>query len=392
LRDGSGGIRILPAGDPSGLHGKQFSVLGLDEVHTQRDWSVLEALQPDPTRRDCLVWITSYDSVNDEPGTPLHDLKQIGMANSDERLLFSWYSGDYCTDPAFASLDPEERANPSMLSWPEGRLYLDQQKARLPPNIYRRLHLNLPGTAESFIRLPTWDACVDPGWREVLHDRSLAVHVGVDAGLTSDPAAIVAVYNDRAAKQVRLAFHRIFVPPRGGELDLDGTIGDTLRMLKQRYRVTQILYDPWQMEALAQQLRRESIPMEKFPQTPANLTACAQNLLELINARNIVLYPDGDMRLSASRVIATEMPRGWKLDKSKQAHKIDVIVALSMACHSAVEGLSAPLHPSAELFRSVAQMSREGAAARSMGFGGGGETRYGERKWLQMQRRGNNSY
>ena len=137
---------------------------------------------------------------------------------------------------------------------------------------------------------------------------------------------------------MRLAFHRIFVPPRGGELDLEATIAETLRALMKRYRVVQVLYDPWQMEALAQQLRRERAPMEKLPQTPANLTACAQNLLELINARNIVLYPDKDMRLAASRVIASEMPRGWKIDKSKQSHKIDVIVALSMACHSAVEG------------------------------------------------------
>ena len=174
LKDGSGLIRILPTGDASGLHGKTFGFLGLDEIHTQADWRVLEALQPDPTRRDALTWITSYDSVTDAEGQPLHDLKQLALSGRDPKLLFSWYSGDYCTDTDFASLDPEARANPSMSSWPEGRAYLDQQKARLPPNIYRRLHLNLPSTAESFIRLPAWDACVDPDWREVLHDsRSL---------------------------------------------------------------------------------------------------------------------------------------------------------------------------------------------------------------------------
>ena len=144
LRDGSGLIRILPTGDASGLHGKTFAFLGLDEIHTQADWRVLEALQADPTRRDALTWITSYDSVTDAEGQPLHDLKQLGMSGRDPKLLFSWYSGDYCTDPDFADLDPEERANPSMSSWPEGRAYLDQQKVRLPPNIFRRLHLNLP--------------------------------------------------------------------------------------------------------------------------------------------------------------------------------------------------------------------------------------------------------
>ena len=117
LKDGSGFIKILPAGEPGGLHGKQFSFLGVDEVHNQNDWRVLEALQPDPSRRDTLTWITSYDSVTDEAGQPLHDLKKIAMSAEDPRFYLSWYSGSYTTDPAFADLDPEDRANPSMASW-----------------------------------------------------------------------------------------------------------------------------------------------------------------------------------------------------------------------------------------------------------------------------------
>jgi hypothetical protein len=35
-------------------------------------------------------------------------------------MLFSWYSGDYCTDAAFAELQPELKANPSIASWLEG--------------------------------------------------------------------------------------------------------------------------------------------------------------------------------------------------------------------------------------------------------------------------------
>ena len=55
----------------------------------------------------------SYDTIYNTPGVPLHDLKQIGKAGGDPRMLFSWYSGDLCTDPDFAELPPEQRANPS---------------------------------------------------------------------------------------------------------------------------------------------------------------------------------------------------------------------------------------------------------------------------------------
>ena len=390
LKDGSGLVRILPTGDAGGLHGKTFGFLGNDEIHTQNDWRVLEALQPDPTRRDALTWITSYDSVTDAEGQPLHDLKKLGMAGTDPRLLFSWYSGDYCTDPDFASLDPEERANPSSASWPEGNGYLEQQRRRLPANIFRRLHLNLPSTAESFISMPSWDACVDPDWREVLHDRSLAVYVGIDAGHKHDSTAIVAVCFDRETKRVKLVFHRVFVPRRGEELDFEATIAATVRMLTQRYRVVQVLFDPWQMQAIAQQLKRERAPIEEFPQTPGNLTAAAQNLFELISARNIVLYENKDMRLAASRAIATEMPRGWRIDKAKQAHRIDVVVALMLACHAAVEGQSAPLHP--QFSPGDADYVRARGQMRAMGVYGAEWGGIGERAFYQRQRRMSGGY
>jgi hypothetical protein len=144
-RDGKGSLQILPARDAIGAHGKTSLFVGFDEIHGYRTYDLLEALAPDPTRADALTWITSYDTIYNTPGVPLFDYKAIGKAGSDPRMVFSWYSGDYCSDPAFADLEPELRANPSIASWPEGRAYLDQQRRRLPTHKYRRLHLNLPG-------------------------------------------------------------------------------------------------------------------------------------------------------------------------------------------------------------------------------------------------------
>ena len=59
-------------------------------------------------------------------------------------------------------------------------------------------------------------------------------------------------------------------------------------------------------------------------------------MFDLISARQLVLYPDAEMRLSISRAIIVESARGWRLDKMKQQHKIDVVVALSMAALAAV--------------------------------------------------------
>ena len=88
--------------------------------------------------------------------------------------------------------------------------------------------------------------------------------------------------------------------------------------------------------AVAQRMTRERIPIEEYPQTLPNLTAVTSNLFDLISARQLVLYPDAGMRLAISHAIIVESARGWRLDKMKQSNKIDVIVALSMACLAAV--------------------------------------------------------
>jgi hypothetical protein len=148
LRDGSASLRILPAQNVKGQHGRGAAIICYDEIWAYRDWSLMEALQPDPTRPDCLQWVTSYASLFNTAGAPLHDLMAIGKSGKDSRLLFSWYSGDLCTDPKFAELPPLERANPSLSSWPDGLQYLETQRARLPTGRFRRLHLNLPGSPE----------------------------------------------------------------------------------------------------------------------------------------------------------------------------------------------------------------------------------------------------
>ena len=76
-----------------------------------------------PTRRDLIRGFGSphMATCDNSPGIPLHDLKQRGIAGDDPRMLFSWYSGGACTDPDFAEMAPEYRANPSMGLWPEGK-------------------------------------------------------------------------------------------------------------------------------------------------------------------------------------------------------------------------------------------------------------------------------
>jgi hypothetical protein len=192
-RDGGGFLQILPAQDAVGAHGKTFRFCGFDEVHGYRTWDILEAMQPDPTRLDAQTWITSYASIYHKPGVPLFDMSKAGREGADPRMLFSWYAADFTTDPAFAGLDPESRANPSRSSWPN-QDYLQQQRRRLPAHKFRRLHLNLPGLPEgsAFQPDPVMNAVVR-GLVARLTERHLEYRAFVDMSGGSSDDAVLAI-------------------------------------------------------------------------------------------------------------------------------------------------------------------------------------------------------
>jgi phage terminase large subunit-like protein len=222
--------------------------------------------------------------------------------------------------------------------WQDER-WLAEMRRSLRPNQYLRMIENRWVSSESsFINMSAWDRCVDPGLSAVPVNKALLVYVGVDASTKYDSSAIVACTWDRKAQQVRLIFHRVFQPSPDDPLDFESTIEQTLLDLRGRFQLKKVLFDPWQMQASAQRLAKAGVRIEEFPQSPANLTLASQNLYELIQGQSIVFYPDAPMRLAASRAVALETPRGWRIGKQQQTHKIDLIVALGMAAWAAVQG------------------------------------------------------
>ncbi len=205
-KDSRGVLRILPAKDVVGLHGKTFLFAGFDEIHGYRSHDLFEALAPDPTRRDVLIWITSYAGIRHAPGVPLFDFMQTGKAGADPRMYFSWYGGDFTTDPALADAPPEQRANPSMASFSSAN-YLAQQRRRLPTHKFRRLHLNLPGAPDG----AAFDgdkvmAAIVTGRKRLKREEGRRYHAFVDmSGGSSDDAVLAISYFDAERKVAVLA-------------------------------------------------------------------------------------------------------------------------------------------------------------------------------------------
>jgi hypothetical protein len=87
---------------------------------------------------------------------------------------------------------PEQRANPSMSSWPEGAKYIEQQRTRLPTGRFQRLHLNLPGAPEgAAFSQEKILACVVTGRRSLPPEPNGRYFAAVDmSGGSSDDAVL----------------------------------------------------------------------------------------------------------------------------------------------------------------------------------------------------------
>jgi phage terminase large subunit-like protein len=324
------GATIQPvASDHASAAGANPNIATFDELcgyTSERSRRLWDEFSPPPTRRHACRLTVTYAGYEGE-STLLEELYKRGLKGEQ--------------------VGPELYAQPGMLCfwthqftapW-QTDAWREQMRSTMRPNAYLRLIENRWVTTESeFLPIEWFDACVHEHLRPVALDPDLPVWLGVDASLKRDSTAIIAVTWDRAEKRARLVAHRVFQPSPDEPLDFEDTIEATLQDFCARFSVRAAYYDPWQMQAVAQRLSRGGLRMIEYPQSVPNLTASSSNLYELIKGRNLALYPDEDIRIAIQRCVAIEASRGWRITKEKTSHKIDVIIALALACHGAVQG------------------------------------------------------
>ena len=294
---------------------------------SQRLW---DEMVPSPLRPISLRLTVTFAGFEGE-SQPLEALYKRGL--QQQQVAPNLYAGNGVL--MFWSHEP-------IAPWQTPSWLAEMRKAMRPNQYIRQIENRFVTTESAFVDMANWDRCVQSSWRPVIQDKSMYCWVGVDASFKHDSTAVVGVTWDRASKQVRQLWHRIFQPTPDKPLQFEATIDATLKELSHRFQFQQILFDPWQMQSVAQRLTAARLPVQEFPQTSGNLTAASQNLYDLIQSGGLVLYADEPMRLAASRAVAIETSRGWRISKEKASHKIDVIVALAMACYAAVQGSSEP--------------------------------------------------
>lgn len=307
---------------------------------------------------------TPLDAFEETQGDP-KALVPIWV-NEGARLFMYWDSG------LVARRMPWQRGA-------DAAAYYREEEKILPPNEYRRLHLNeWVGSESEFVPIAMWDMCREEHVKALQPGDRTPIVLAVDAGTTSDNFGIVAVcrcpLNPDDWVDVRAV--RKWEPPPGGAIDysqpeaflrmliLGGCpMGHPLTprrdALDERFsekgedgqfacpscqqgvripafNVVSAAFDSHQLVDMMQRLRRENIVYVKdFDQGALRLKA-DRSLYNMIVNREI--HHDGNEAVrehiqNAKAKLQKDEDSKLRLVKKAQDRKIDLAVCLSMAAY-----------------------------------------------------------
>lgn len=351
--------RVLSSDAPR-QHGLNPHGVIFDEVHTQKTPDLYEALDSAlGKRRQPLMF--SITTAGMDPQSLCWQLwDYAARVRSGQVDDPRFYSQIYAADPEDDIEDPAvwRKANPSLgVTVTEDFLRDQLRKAKEVPALmssFLRLHLNIWTSAEErWLGLDVWDECAANVPDEHLEQR--VAYAGLDLASTTDLSALVLVFPlDDGKVAVRPFF---WVPTdsieRRARLDrvpydewlrrgyIEGVPGavmdyeyirSRLGVLRQRYDIREVAYDPWNAAKLTQELTDDGFTMVPIRQGFASLTFPTKATEGLILSRKLLHGGHPVLRWNAANAAVEQDAAGnLKLSKKKSRERIDGMVALTLA-------------------------------------------------------------
>ncbi|BFU90924.1 MAG: hypothetical protein NTAFB01_21110 [Nitrospira sp.] len=302
LRNAEGFIEIIPAGDASGMHGKSYRLMCLDELHTQKTYDVLEALEMDPARPDAQQFFGSYSPLLPRPGIPITDILAQHADGVDPKLYVFSRSGDI------------ETANPAM-GGPLGstREEIESARIRLPTWHFRRLYLNLSGQAEgAAFNADSVESCLVKG-RKVLRpqpDLTYSAFVDMSGGGADDSTLSISHMNDEGQIIVDLVMDQ--GARTGGTFSPEQAVQKFAAVLKE-YRCHSVVGDRYAGEWPREAFVKHGIVYRLADHNRSELYAILE---PLVNAGKVALLDHP--KLIAQLIVLVR--RGDKIDHPQGEH------------------------------------------------------------------------
>lgn len=323
-------FQVLPA-SPAALEGLEYVFAVVDEAGVvKRD--VFEVVQLAQGKRERSVLVAMGTPGPDPNDQVLVDLRSYALDHpEDTSLRWREYSAAGFEDHPVDCEHCWSLANPAL----DDFLHRDALVALLPPKTreatFRRARL-------CQFASDTDGAFLPPGvWSGLSTDQPVPdgaeVVVALDGSFSDDTTALLIA---TVASEPHVDRLKVWQKPADDEnyrvpvAEVEQTIRDACR----RWRVVEIIADPFRWTRTLQILESENLPVVEFPHSPARLTAATTDLFSA--ATNARLTHSGDPTLAehVSAAVVVDDARGIRLAKrsrSRSARKIDLAACLVMA-------------------------------------------------------------
>ena len=305
---------------------------GFREERLNRLW---DELTPVPTRKNSFRFVETYVGFEDE-SLLLLDLWKQGLKG--RRLTHDeifWPFPDqppiWVNEKASLFMYYDCGVEARRMPWQTPEYYIEQELL-LRPEAYQRLHQNLwVSSLSEFIPIVQWDKCQD-----LVHiEKDTPVVIAADASVSGDSTSLTMVSRHPIYKDHVIEIEtRIWKPPRGGSIDLDETVYNTIVEWCSNYNVIEVAYDAYQLHSIMTRLTKEGVCWCKPFSQGTKRNEADKQLYDLIMHKR--LHHSGNPELRehikncAIKVAANEDTKLRLVKKSKN-YKIDGAVALSMA-------------------------------------------------------------
>lgn len=324
-------FQTLPA-SPAALEGLDYVLAIVDEAGVvNRD--VFEVVQLAQGKRERSVLVAIGTPGPNTQDSVLTDLREYAKGHpEDTSLRWREWSAAGFEDHPVDCRHCWHLANPALAA---GFLHEDALVALLPPKTreatFRRARLCqfVTDTDGAFLPVGVWDSLATG---EGIPDGTEVV-LALDGSFSDDTTALLAA---TVSTEPHFDVVDVWEKPADSE-EYRVPIADveaTIRASCLRWRVVEIVADPFRWTRTLQALEAERLPVVEFPHSPSRLTAATGDLFTA--ATNGGLTHSGDPRLAAhvAAAVITEDARGIRLSKasrSRAARKIDLASCLVMA-------------------------------------------------------------
>jgi phage terminase large subunit-like protein len=365
----TGSFYQVSAGDAEGNLGEEPSGAVIDELLTQRNRDLFDAMKTSMGTRAQPLLLLATTAESEPTGFAASEREWSERVMEDpelepERLVVMYQTaeGSDWTKPR-----TWRQANPALGDFlDQETLAAECRTAQRNPaaeRAFRQYRLNEPvSKVGRAIAMPVWDESAGPHEAPELAGllAGRECFAGLDMAATQDLAAYALVFPaDDGAYDV---LWRHFCPAgrladlsrrTGGKAELwvargelvltDSQVTDyekirgSLNADRLVYQVAELAFDPWNAVQLAVELGDDGWVMIPFAQSARNMSASSGELLRLVAAGELRHGGSGIVRWQASNAVTrTDGAGNVKFDKARSAEKIDGIVAAVMGLDRAL--------------------------------------------------------